>query len=154
MSLHEVSDPQDVSQLRNFLHLKLAAPRVLYACYPVHLRFEGSGKPSMLHKCANPDCDHLFLSLSRGKLFLLETDNSASMISGIAAGSRKGRSLRRMERYWLCDGCASVLTLTYERGRGMVTVPLPPGKTRLPAAHLTQMQATAKVFRAELKGAL
>ena len=29
-----------------------------------------------------------------------------------------------MEHFWLCDRCASVLTLSFERGQGMVTVPL------------------------------
>ena len=39
-------------------------------------------RPSVLHKCANPACPSLFRSLSRGKLFLLDTDNSAAAASG------------------------------------------------------------------------
>lgn len=108
----------------------------------------------MLHKCANPACPSRFRSLSLGKLFLLETDYCADVTPPTAPRSRKERSLRRMERYWLCDGCSSALTLTFERGRGMVTVPLPAGNTRAPSVHLTELQRTMKVSPGELKGAL
>jgi hypothetical protein len=111
-------------------------------------------RPSVLHKCANPACSSLFLSLSRGKLFLLDTDYSAAAASGNAPAIRRGRSGRQMERYWLCDGCSSLLTLTFERGRGMVTVPLPARNTPGRAAHLRHMQPTAKMYGAELKGGL
>jgi hypothetical protein len=83
----------------------------------------------VLHKCANPACSTLFRSLSRGKLFLLDRDTSAPLPSGVAPAFRGGRPGRLMERYWLCDSCSSLLTLTFERGRGMVTVPLPARNT-------------------------
>jgi hypothetical protein len=105
----------------------------------------------VLHKCANPACSSLFRSLSRGKLFLLQTDSAAW---GITPAHRRERSTRRMERYWLCDACSAVLTLAFERGRGMVTVPLPGRETQMPPLHLTQMRPTLKLYRAELKGAL
>lgn len=106
----------------------------------------------MLHKCANSACSSLFRSLHNGKLFLLETDSEPA--SGVALSLRRGRFERRTERYWLCDSCASLLTLAFERGRGMITVPLPARHTPLPLAHLTQTQPAMKGFRAELKGAL
>jgi len=106
----------------------------------------------MLHKCANSACSCLFRSLHNGKLFLLETD--AEPASGTALSLRRGRLDRRTERYWLCDSCASLLTLAFERGRGLITVPLPARHTLLPLAHLTQTQPAMKGFRAELKGAL
>ena len=105
----------------------------------------------MLHKCANPDCVNAFRSLSDGKLFLLETENAARLFSDSAAMTRRERPARRVERYWLCDGCCSQLTLAFQPGRGMVTVPLGVRNTHLPAAHLTQLQAS-KVFRAERSG--
>jgi hypothetical protein len=114
----------------------------------------------MLHKCANPSCLRAFRSLSHGKLFLIEIDHvSTDAISKIATATRKERTARRMERYWLCDECSSLLTLTFQRGRGMVTVPLPVRNTLRPALHLTHLQAGAvragsKHCRAELKGAL
>ena len=108
----------------------------------------------MLHKCANPACSSLFRSLSHGKLFLLDIDSSAAIASGIAPAIRRGRSGRQMERYWLCDGCSSILTLAFERGRGMVTVPLPARNTYAPALHQRPMLPGVKVYRAEWKGAL
>ena len=104
----------------------------------------------MLHKCANPACPSLFRSLSLGKLFLLETDNSSRTTVRV----RRERSLRRMERYWLCDGCSSVLTLAFARGKGMVTVPLPARHRPVPSMHLTEMQRTTTAYPGELKGAL
>ena len=108
----------------------------------------------MLHKCANPVCPTLFRSLHQGKLFLLETDRSDPQKSRIASTIRKGRTVRRMERYWLCDDCSSRLTLTFQRGRGMVTVPLPARNTLPAVVHLTPMQPATKSCRADLKGAL
>lgn len=107
----------------------------------------------MLHKCANAACTNLFRSLSVGKLFLLETDYGEEL-PAIAPRSRRHRSLRRLERYWLCDGCSSLLTLTFERGRGMVTVPLPARNHPVPALHLTNMQGTMSASPRELKGTL
>jgi hypothetical protein len=75
----------------------------------------------MLRKCANPDCASPFRRLSEGKLFLLQTDE------GPAADDRDqfSRQPQRIEHFWLCDQCAAVFTLSFQRGRGMVTVPLP-----------------------------
>jgi len=106
----------------------------------------------MLHKCANPACSSLFRSLSRGKLFLLDRD-TAPVASGVASANRRKRSGRQIERYWLCDGCPSLLALTFDRGRGMITVPLAARNTPAQPLHLRQLQP-AKTYRAELKGAL
>jgi hypothetical protein len=94
----------------------------------------------MLHKCANPDCPRTFRSLNHGKLFLLETDRSADQISGAIPIRRRVKVAPSVERYWLCDGCSALLTLTFERGRGMVTVPLPASNTQGHGLHLKAMQ--------------
>ena len=108
----------------------------------------------MLHKCANPDCSSLFRSLSHGKLFLLDNDIAATGAGDEATSAiRRGRPGRHRERYWLCDGCSSLLTLTFENGRGMVTVPLPARNTSGPGLHLRQVQPELKMYRA-LKGGL
>jgi hypothetical protein len=78
----------------------------------------------MLHKCANPECTRPFRRLTEGKLFLVESPNR-----------------RRAEYYWLCDDCASVLTLTFEAGRGMITVPITGTKKR-PPSGTTEIVAT------------
>ncbi len=79
----------------------------------------------MLRKCANPACPNPFRHLSQGKLFLVEREDFNAPISRPAAPNRRIRSPRRVEHYWLCDECSSLLTLTFEKGRGMITVPIP-----------------------------
>jgi hypothetical protein len=44
--------------------------------------------------------------------------------------SRRSRPRRRVEHYWLCDQCSSVLTLIFEKEHGMLTVPLPDANKR------------------------
>ena len=99
----------------------------------------------MLYKCANPACSSLFRSLSHGKLFLLHTDGPAAGGSGVAPAIRRGRSALPE---WSATGYATtvspLLTLTFERGRGMITVPIPARNTSRPALHLRQMQPTVK----------
>lgn len=74
----------------------------------------------MLHKCANPACSNPFRRLSEGKLFQVEKPAPPySPHSG-----RSSRPTRRVEHYWLCDDCSALLTLAFEKGRGLITVPL------------------------------
>jgi len=75
----------------------------------------------MLHKCVNPECVNSFRRLTQGKLFLVETDHASGSPEPV---DWKHQSQRRIEYFWLCDQCAPRLTLAYERGRGVVTVPL------------------------------
>lgn len=86
----------------------------------------------MLHKCANPACHNPFRKLSHGKLFLVETD--PMQLSGARRARWRGLSNHRIEYYWLCDECAFVLTLSYEKGQGVVAVPRPDFARKKPAA--------------------
>ncbi len=80
----------------------------------------------MLYKCANPACARPFRRLDEGKLFQVETEFFPASESRQALPSRRGRMLRHhIERYWLCDECCLTLTLTFEQGRGISTIPLP-----------------------------
>ena len=80
----------------------------------------------MLYKCANEACSTPFRRLREGKLFQVETEHFAG--NGPAAEPlRKSRSGRRVEHYWLCDACSPFVTLTFDRQRGVITVPLPDG---------------------------
>ncbi len=81
----------------------------------------------MLHKCANPACPNPFRQLSQGKLFQVETGDFTASIPRPLTPKRRLRSLRHVEHYWLCDECCSLLTLTFEKARGMITVPLHTG---------------------------
>jgi hypothetical protein len=101
-----------------------------------HLHLSAGGvtakeEVGMLHKCANPVCQNAFRKLTQGKLFLVETGES-----GLAAPQAewKGANHRRIEHYWLCDQCAPSLTLAYERGRGVVAVPLTLSLLKKPAS--------------------
>jgi len=73
----------------------------------------------LLHKCANPACDIPFRSLREGKLFLAENNFFAS------SSTANIRSRPRREHFWLCQECASHLTLRFDTSRGvMMTVPM------------------------------
>jgi hypothetical protein len=101
----------------------------------------------VLHKCANPACPNRFRHLNLGKLFQVETQLFPLSVSRHLQTKRRPRSARRIEHYWLCDPCSLLLTLTFEKGRGMITVPLPAaiGKSiagsYLTEAYLTESRA-------------
>ena len=84
----------------------------------------------MLHKCANPACPNPFRKLNQGKLFLVETHPPEG------SESRRARwrvqSAHPAEYYWLCDQCAFVFTLSYEKGRGVIAVPRSEVTRRMP----------------------
>lgn len=77
----------------------------------------------MLYKCANEACSAPFRRLREGKLFQVETEYFAQP----GGSPRRSRPWRRVEHYWLCDSCSTYITLTFDRERGVITVPLPDG---------------------------
>ena len=72
----------------------------------------------MLSKCANPCCSNAFHYLRDGRLFQMETG-----VGGPAPVGEK-KPTHKIEYFWLCSACCGDLTLTYERGKGVTTVPL------------------------------
>jgi hypothetical protein len=80
----------------------------------------------MLYKCANESCSTPFRRLREGKLFQVETEYFARH-TRTSTSARRVRAQRRVEHYWLCDACSPFVTLTFEKDRGVVTVPLPDG---------------------------
>jgi hypothetical protein len=86
----------------------------------------------VLHKCANPACHSPFRKLSQGKLFLVETEPLEGL--ELRRAHWRGKCSHHIEYYWLCDQCAFVLTLSYEKGRGVVTAPRPEFGQKRPAA--------------------
>jgi len=92
----------------------------------------------MLNKCANPGCVRPFRKLEDGKLFLVEIE--ASTASGSARAGAEGGAFRQLEHYWLCDPCASVLTLSFEPERGVVAVPLARQAGKRPAASVRRTE--------------
>ena len=82
----------------------------------------------MLAKCANPSCHTPFLYLRDGKLYQMEVEAEARP-SGPAAEEKPGsagdrKALRRLEFFWLCGRCAPLMTLAFNRGQGVVVVPV------------------------------
>jgi len=79
----------------------------------------------MLSKCANPECPAPFRKLREGKLFNVEVASPSSDKRPAESSQFRVREQRRVEFYWLCNQCATYLTLAYDRERGIITVPLP-----------------------------
>jgi hypothetical protein len=81
----------------------------------------------MISKCANPGCSARFLYLHTGKLYRIERENrkdDTQPLLGFGPDAR--RHTRSVEFFWLCEKCASSLTLVYCRGVGVTTHPLHP----------------------------
>ena len=95
----------------------------------------------MLHKCANPACLIPFRKLSQGKLFLVETEPLG--VSELRRSRWRGQPSHRIEYYWLCDQCAFALTLSYEKGRGVVTVPRLEVEKKRPAAAAHEREVSS-----------
>ena len=72
----------------------------------------------MLSKCANPSCTSRVQYLRDGRLFQMETGVGGPQVAGEAKPAHK------IEYFWLCSQCAPEMTLSYERGKGVVAVPL------------------------------
>jgi hypothetical protein len=89
---------------------------------------------AMLQKCANPNCSSPFRKLSEGKLFLVERESSASSKPSLRRWD--DGVPHRIEHFWLCSECASILTLAFEKGKGLTTVPLREMPKKKPAASV------------------
>lgn len=78
----------------------------------------------MVSKCANPSCSEHFLYFNRGKLF--RWDGNASDLTASQFGDDPGveKHPHRVEFFWLCEGCAARMTLTFAPGIGVTIKPL------------------------------
>lgn len=89
----------------------------------------------MLSQCANQNCRKPFLKLRDGKLFLVETHQLTKPGQPIAPPFVRARQQQRLvEHFWLCDDCATVWTLIYDRERGVSLAPLPRPAASAPVA--------------------
>lgn len=76
----------------------------------------------MVSKCANPDCATAFRYFHTGRLYRVETPvRSGGPEPGYENGVRKPGP--HLEFYWLCDDCASRMTLAFEKGVGVSVRP-------------------------------
>lgn len=99
----------------------------------------------MLYKCANEACNTPFRRLREGKLFQVETEYFPGR-GPVSNMQRKARPARRIEHYWLCDACAPFVTLTFDRQRGVITVPLP-GGSGMKTVKLVSMDGAPSAVR-------
>jgi hypothetical protein len=77
----------------------------------------------MLSKCANAACSARFRYLHQGRIFNLEVSSLSSNNSGQVGC--------KIEHFWLCDSCATVMKVVWENGT-VNTRPLysPPADSR------------------------
>jgi hypothetical protein len=76
----------------------------------------------MLSKCANPDCGASFRYLGQGKLYEISNQPEQAGPHLVVPKKAAGRS----ERFWLCNDCASVMTLAVDASQKVVLLPLTP----------------------------
>ncbi len=80
----------------------------------------------MLSKCTNPACSTPFQYLREGKLFQIAVDPHAQSQIHLVGKMPS----HKVEHFWLCGVCATQMTLAYQRGKGVITLPLHPGSAR------------------------
>ncbi len=73
----------------------------------------------MVSKCANPNCAASFRYFHIGKLFRMETSSGLERRRSMGQDEVLSRPLRRIEFYWLCENCASKMTLVCDENSGV-----------------------------------
>jgi hypothetical protein len=73
----------------------------------------------VVSKCANPECAAPFRYFHVGKLYRLETEAGVDRRRSLGNDEEMEKHLRRIEFYWLCENCASRMTLVFEKGVGV-----------------------------------
>lgn len=89
----------------------------------------------MVSKCANPECSAPFLYFHQGRLFRLETEGREDRRHHLGDETGVRKSLRRIEFYWLCEGCSETMTIAFDKVSGVSVRPRParPRSVRVPA---------------------
>jgi hypothetical protein len=78
----------------------------------------------MVSKCANPGCASIFLYLHSGKLFRVEIESPGPKNATSSSDFVPKKPPRRVEFFWLCEECASKMTLTFRKDSGVRTQPI------------------------------
>ena len=86
----------------------------------------------MVSKCANPACSAPFHYLRDGKVFRLQVDQNGEL--GSEPKLVNGHRLHRVEHFWLCGACSQTMTLSVDKSKGVVAVPLKQPAIRAAAA--------------------
>ena len=77
----------------------------------------------MVSKCANPNCAASFRYFHIGRLFRMETSSGLERRRSMGQDEVLSRPLRRIEFYWLCENCASKMTLVWDENSGVSVQP-------------------------------
>lgn len=75
----------------------------------------------MLSKCANPPCTASFRYFHQGRLFRMEVEAPEP---DEAVLTHAGKAMRRAEFFWLCDQCATRMTLEHSSDGSVVVKPV------------------------------
>jgi len=73
----------------------------------------------MVSKCANPECSASFRYFHEGKLFRVETSGGQDRRRTMGRDGEVAKTLRRLEFFWLCENCASRMTLVHDKESGV-----------------------------------
>lgn len=76
----------------------------------------------MLAKCVNPSCSSSFKHLREGRL--LRVEKTTAIERQPPEGRKPAASARSTEFYWLCGLCSPTFNLAFDRGSGIVLIPL------------------------------
>lgn len=104
----------------------------------------------MLQKCANNACSNPFRRLTDGKLFQVETEYYAPPEIQRTRSQKSIRPLHRIEHYWLCNECSSFLTISFDKGQGMITIPLPGAAGKKTVRALSFDESETRVEQAHI----
>ncbi|MCU1295873.1 MAG: hypothetical protein JWO91_151 [Acidobacteriaceae bacterium] len=82
-------------------------------------KFSANWDVFMVSECANPECSAVFLYLGVGKLFPVEMQPAELRQSGFQCETGIKKPMRRVEFFWLCDTCATRMTLIFDKNLGV-----------------------------------
>jgi hypothetical protein len=93
-------------------------------------RMRGTPLYQSLHpKCANPACPTAFHWTAGGKFFRFRPDGASATLNDSTSDSPRG--IHGVRHYWLCERCANVFTLVYDKEYGVALKGLWPELTAL-----------------------
>ncbi len=95
----------------------------------------------MLNQCANLQCGKPFLRLGEGKLFQVEIASPSQ--EPVASALHVRKPPHRVDRYWLCSGCAATWTLVQDPTHGVSLLNLPISATGIPGRSIGHPHETA-----------
>ena len=106
-----------------------------------------AGGGTLLAKCVNPSCSIRFRHLREGRLLRVEKNPAIGVTDErpSAEGRKPPVSARSSEFFWLCGPCSRTWNLAFDRGSGIVLVPLTDTEAVSPPSPIGARRGTATV---------